>query len=79
MIQHFPARPHWHCRTCGACWPCGPARQAMLGAAGTDGIKALRVSMLATQAEAESDFEQFGALAEHGDLHDRFVGWVPLS
>lgn len=50
----------------------------MFAAVGSDGLSRLRAAMRATQADAESDFAQLGTLAEHGDLHDRFVGWVTL-
>lgn len=76
--EHRPGRPHWHCTTCGDHWPCPPARRAMLAAVGSAGLSGLRAAMWAAQADAESDFAQLGTLARHGDLHDRFVGWVKL-
>lgn len=77
MTEHHPGRPHWHCTTCGDKWPCGPARRERLAAAKRNGtLSALRLSLLATQAEAESDFQVLGTLQEQGDLHDRFVAWA---
>lgn len=77
MTEHLPGRPHWHCTGCGDHWPCPPARRHMLATAHRiDNLAGLRLSLLATQAEAESDFEHLGTLKEHGDLHDRFVAWT---
>ena len=76
--EHLPGRPHWHCTTCGGHWPCHTFQRRALTITAfiQNGRRALRISMLATQADAESDFAQLGTLAEHGDLHDRFVAWV---
>ena len=75
--EHHPGRPHWHCTTCGDRWPCASARRRMLAMADANGNHAaLRLYLLATQAEAESDFEALGTLKEQGDLHDRFVAWA---
>lgn len=76
MTSHRPGRPHWCCQVCHQPWPCLPARRDLRRAAGNGKPGEVRRALDAARQDAESDFEVLGILAEQGDLHDRFLGWL---
>jgi hypothetical protein len=72
VTAHQPLRPNWSCVGCGYPWPCPSRRRQLL--AHYDGAPASLALMLsAALVEAAADLRS----APAGDLHDRFVGWLP--
>ncbi|MGC9670088.1 hypothetical protein ACNTMW_26540 [Planosporangium sp. 12N6] len=72
MSAHQPLRPNWPCAGCGYPWPC-PSRRRQLLAEYAHAPASLAVVLGTAFVEAAADLRGVPA----GELHDRFVGWLP--
>ncbi|MGC9669836.1 hypothetical protein ACNTMW_25255 [Planosporangium sp. 12N6] len=72
MSAHQPIRPNWVCVGCGYPWPCR-SRKRQFCAEYIGHPAALALVLSAAMVEASADLRTIPA----GDLHDRFVGWLP--
>ncbi|MGC9671487.1 hypothetical protein ACNTMW_33710 [Planosporangium sp. 12N6] len=72
MSAHQPIRPTWVCVGCGHLWPC-PSRRRQLLAEYTGAPASLSLLLGSALVRATADLPTAAA----GDLHDRFVGWLP--
>jgi hypothetical protein len=68
----MPARPAWSCTMCGDAWPCA-ARRARLLEEHAQALSYLKVMMALYLSDASGEL----AAVPAGDLHTRFLGWVP--
>jgi hypothetical protein len=72
MTAHQPIRPNWSCGGCGYPWPCPSRRRQLLGQY-VDAPVSLALVLGSAFVEAAADLRT----APAGELHDRFVGWLP--
>lgn len=72
MTAHQPLRPNWSCVGCGYPWPC-PSRRRQFQAEYADAPVSLALVLGSAFVEAAADLRG----TPSGELHDRFVGWVP--
>jgi hypothetical protein len=72
MSAHQPLRPNWACVGCGFPWPCLSRRRQFL-AEYVDAPVSLALVLGSAFVEAAADLRGTPA----GELHDRFVGWLP--
>jgi len=78
--EHTPRRPAWTCRVCERPWPCDTARAALRVEYRFDPL-ALFVYLGLTLQEATADLFRLNPNPgpDPVELHERFIGWVPVS
>jgi hypothetical protein len=72
VSAHEPMRPSWACAGCGYPWPCA-SRRGQLLAEYVGAPVSLSLVLGSALVEAAADLR----VALAGELHDRFVGWLP--
>jgi hypothetical protein len=68
LLQHWPDRPTWRCRTCGEPWPCEPARTELQTWPLLERTGVMGELFVAACSELRG--------WQAGELHDRFLGWL---
>jgi hypothetical protein len=74
VSTHEATRPNWKCGGCGHDWPCRTRRQELDAEFLLGDRSSLFALMALHLADAAYDLPHHAA----GDLHDRFIGWIPV-